>query len=123
MKDLKMDSSGDVVINGVNGDLQMTTDADTLLAQKIQSLLNTNFGELDWNDQYGLNHVEMLTNSNDLNAVKRIIDNYLRDNLEDYESVNIDGSNYDSATRSLEIIATVKMKNGQEISTQIGGAR
>lgn len=123
MKDLKMDSSGDVVINGVNGDLQMTTDADTLLAQKIQSLLNTNFGELDWNDQYGLSHVEMLTNSNDLNAVKRIIDNYLRDNLEDYESVNIDGSNYDSATRSLEIIATVKMKNGQEISTQIGGAR
>lgn len=121
MRDFILDDSGDLVINSTSGDIEMTDDANTLLAQQIQSLLNTNFGELDWNQQYGLNHVEVMANSKDLNAVKQILDAYLQDNLEGYSSISVDGSNYDPATRSLSIVATVTMANGRTVSTQIGG--
>lgn len=120
-KDFLLDDTGDLIIGSATGDLTMTTDGNVLLAQQIQSLLNTNFGELDWNDEFGLNHVDVMANSNDLAAIKQILDEFLRDNLDNYSSINLDSSNYDSATRSLSIVATVTMSNGQQVSTQIGG--
>ena len=120
-KDFLLDETGDLVIGNSTGDLTLTDDETVLLAQQIQSLLNTNFGELDWNDEFGLNHVDVMANSNDLAAIKQILDEFLRDNLDNYSSINLDSSNYDSATRSLSIVATVTMANGQQVSTQIGG--
>ena len=120
-KDFLLDDTGDLIIGDSTGDLTMTSDENVLLAQQLQSLLNTNFGELDWNDQYGLNHVDVMANSKDLGAVKQVIDEFLRDNLDNYSSISLDSSNYDSATRSLSIVATVTMNNGQQVSTQIGG--
>lgn len=121
MRDFLLDDTGDLVINSTSGDIELTDDSNTLLAQKIQSLLNTNFGELDWNQQYGLNHVEIMTNSNHLDDIKQIIDAYLQDNLEGYASINIDSSEYDAESRNLSLVATVKMSNGQTVSTNIGG--
>lgn len=120
-KDLLLDETGDLIINSSTGDLELTSNDDVLLAQKVQSLLNTNFGELDWNNDYGLNHVQIMANTDDLDAVKQVMDSYLRENLENYSSISIDGSNYDSATRSLNIVATVTMNNGKQVSTQLGG--
>ena len=120
-KDLLLDETGDLIINSSTGDLELTSNDDVLLAQKVQSLLNTNFGELDWNNDYGLNHVQIMANTDDLDAVKQVMDSYLRENLENYSSISIDGSNYDSATRSLNIVATVTMNNGKQVSAQLGG--
>lgn len=120
-KDFLLDDTGDLIIGSATGDLTMTTDDNVLLAQQIQSLLNTNFGELDWNDQFGLNHIDVMANSDDLGAIKQILDEFLRDNLDGYSTINLDSSNYDSATRTLSIVATVTMANGQQVSTQIGG--
>lgn len=120
-KDLLLDETGDLIINNSTGDLELTSNDDVLLAQKVQSLLNTNFGELDWNNDYGLNHVQIMANTDDLDAVKQVMDSYLRENLENYSSISIDGSNYDSATRSLNIVATVTMNNGKQVSAQLGG--
>lgn len=120
-KDFLLDDTGDLIIGSATGDLTMTTDDNVLLAQQIQSLLNTNFGELDWNDQFGLNHIDVMANSDDLGAIKQILDEFLRDNLDGYSTINLDSSNYDSATRTLSIVATVIMANGQQVSTQIGG--
>lgn len=120
-KDFLLDDTGDLIIGSATGDLTMTTDDNVLLAQQIQSLLNTNYGELDWNDQFGLNHIDVMANSDDLGAIKQILDEFLRDNLDGYSTINLDSSNYDSATRTLSIVATVTMANGQQVSTQIGG--
>lgn len=120
-KDFLLDDTGDLIIGSATGDLTMTTDDNVLLAQQIQSLLNTNFGELDWNDQFGLNHIDVMANSDDLGAIKQILDEFLRDNLDGYSTIKLDSSNYDSATRTLSIVATVTMANGQQVSTQIGG--
>lgn len=121
MRDFLLDDTGDLVINSTSGDIELTDDSNTLLSQKIQSLLNTNFGELDWNQQYGLNQVEIMANSNHLDDIKQIIDAYLQDNLEGYASINIDSSEYDAESRNLSLVATVKMSNGQTVSTNIGG--
>lgn len=120
-KDLLLDETGDLIINSSTGDLELTSNDDVLLAQKVQSLLNTNFGELDWNNDYGLNHVQIMANTDDLDAIKQVMDSYLRENLDNYSSISIDGSNYDSATRSLNIVATVTMNNGKQVSAQLGG--
>lgn len=120
-KDLLLDETGDLIINSSTGDLELTSNDDVLLAQKVKSLLNTNFGELDWNNDYGLNHVQIMANTDDLDAIKQVMDSYLRENLENYSSISIDGSNYDSATRSLNIVATVTMNNGKQVSAQLGG--
>lgn len=120
-KDLLLDETGDLIINSSTGDLELTSNDDVLLAQKVQSLLNTNFGELDWNNHYGLDHVQIMANTDDLDAIKQVMDSYLRENLDNYSSISIDGSNYDSATRSLNIVATVTMNNGKQVSAQLGG--
>lgn len=120
-KDFLLDDTGDLIINDSNGDLTMTNNEDSILAQRVQSLLNTNFGELDWNDSYGLNHIQIMANADDLNAVRQVLDNYLRDSLDGYSHITIDGSSFDNGTRSLKIIATVYMNNGQQIKTQMGG--
>lgn len=121
MKDFKIDSTGDLVINSTNRDLDMTTDSKALLAQQIQSLLNTNINELKWNNDYGLNHFELLFQGKNVNGIRQIIDNYLHDNLDGYASLTIDSSNYDSATRTLELIVTITMQDGTQVSAQIGG--
>lgn len=120
-KDFLLDDTGDLIIGSSTGDLTMTTDDNILLAQQIQSLLNTNFGELDWNEDFGLNHVDIMANSDDVSAVKQILDEFLRDNLDGYAAISLDSSNYDSATRTLAIVATVTMANGQQVSAQMGG--
>lgn len=120
-KDFLLDDTGDLIIGSSTGDLTMTTDDNILLAQQIQSLLNTNFGELDWNEDFGLNHVDIMANSDDVSAVKQILDEFLRDNLDGYAAISLDSSNYDSATRTLAIVATVTMSNGQQVSAQMGG--
>lgn len=120
-KDFLLDDTGDLIIGSSTGDLTMTTDDNILLAQQIQSLLNTNFGELDWNEDFGLNHVDIMANSDDISAVKQILDEFLRDNLDGYAAISLDSSNYDSATRTLAIVATVTMASGQQVSAQMGG--
>ena len=120
-KDFLLDDTGDLIIGSSTGDLTMTTDDNILLAQQIQSLLNTHCGELDWNEDFGLNHVDIMANSDDVSAVKQILDEFLRDNLDGYAAISLDSSNYDSATRTLAIVATVTMANGQQVSAQMGG--
>ena len=121
MTDFLMDETGDLVINQSNGDLSMTTNDKTLLAQQIQSLLNTNYGELSWNEEFGLNHMEVMSNSDDVTAVRKIIDQYLQANLDNYSTLDIDSVDFDPATRTQYIYMTITMSDGTQVSTSIGG--
>ncbi|WP_203621953.1 hypothetical protein [Apilactobacillus nanyangensis] len=123
MRDFVLDKTGDIDINGSNGDFTMTDNDKTLLAQQIQSLLNTNYGELSWNEEFGLNHMEIMANSSDVTAVRKIIDQYLQQNLENYSTIDVDSVDFDPATRTQYIYMTVTMSDGTQVSTSIGGDR
>lgn len=121
MTDFLTDDTGDLVLNTSNGDLTMTDNDKTLLAQQIQSLLNTNYGELSWNEEFGLNHLEVMANSDDVTAVRKIIDQYLQQNLDNYSTLDIDSVDFDPATRTQYIYMTITMSDGTQVSTSIGG--
>lgn len=123
MRDFVLDKTGDIDINGSNGDFTMTDNDKTLLAEQIQSLLNTNYGELSWNEEFGLNHMEIMANSSDVTAVRKIIDQYLQQNLENYSTIDVDSVDFDPATRTQYIYMTVTMSDGTQVSTSIGGDR
>lgn len=121
MTDFLTDDTGDLVLNTSNGDLTMTDNDKTLLAQQIQSLLNTNYGELSWNEEFGLNHLEVMANSDDVTAVRKIIDQYLQQNLDNYSTLDVDSVDFDPATRTQYIYMTITMSDGTQVSTSIGG--
>lgn len=121
MKDFKLDDTGDLILDNTTGDLEMTSDENTLLAQQIQSLVDTNLGELFWNRDYGLNHVEIMANDDDINAIHQILDDYLRENLPNYAGITLDGSKYDRDHRKLNISGIVVMTNNQRVSVNFGG--
>ena len=121
MTDFLNDDTGDLVLNTSNGDLTMTDNDKTLLSQQIQSLLNTNYGELSWNEEFGLNHLEVMANSDDVTAVRKIIDQYLQQNLDNYSTLDVDSVDFDPATRTQYIYMTITMSDGTQVSTSIGG--
>lgn len=121
MTDFLTDDTGDLVLNTSNGDLTMTDNDKTLLAQQITSLLNTNYGELSWNEEFGLNHLEVMANSDDVTAVRKIIDQYLQQNLDNYSTLDVDSVEFDPATRTQYIYMTITMSDGNQVSTSIGG--
>lgn len=121
MTDFLTDDTGDLVLNTSNGDLTMTDNDKTLLSQQIQSLLNTNYGELSWNEEFGLNHLEVMANSDDITAVRKIIDQYLQQNLDNYSTLDVDSVDFDPATRTQYIYMTITMSEGTQVSTSIGG--
>lgn len=121
MTDFLTDDTGDLVLNASNGDLTMTDKDKTLLAQQIKSLLNTNYGELSWNEEFGLNHLEVMANSDDVTAVRKIIDQYLQQNLDNYSTLDVDSVDFDHATRTQYIYMTITMSDGTQVSTSIGG--
>lgn len=121
MTDFLTDDTGDLVLNTSNGDLTMTDNDKTLLSQQIQSLLNTNYGELSWNEEFGLNHLEVMANSDDITAVRKIIDQYLQQNLDNYSTLDVDSVDFDPATRTQYIYMTITMSDGTQVPTSIGG--
>lgn len=121
MTDFLTDDTGDLILNTSNGDLTMTDNDKTLLAQQIKSLLNTNYGELSWNEEFGLNHLEVMANSDDVTAVRKIIDQYLQQNLDNYSTLDVDSVDFDPATRTQYIYMTITMSDGTQVPTSIGG--
>lgn len=120
-KDFKLDETGDLVLTDDTNDLALTEDDDVLLSQKVQSLLNTNLGELSWSEDFGANQIEIMANSDNLSALTQVIDGYLRDSLEGYDSITISSSSYNAEQRQLNLTASIKMNNGKVSNIQMGG--
>ncbi|UQS85792.1 hypothetical protein MOO46_07310 (plasmid) [Apilactobacillus apisilvae] len=118
MKDLMLDDSGDMIIDDVSGDLNMTDGKDEL-NQHVYSLLNTFLGELSWNEERGLNQMQLINSSDDLQAVQTTLSDYLREKLNDFDSIEINNSEIND--RNLNIKATVKLNDGTSIETAVGG--
>ncbi|CAI2679120.1 hypothetical protein [Apilactobacillus apinorum] len=118
MKDVQMDNSGDIVIDNESGDISMIS-SDSELEQHIYSLLNTFVGELSWNEELGLNQMQLLASANDKNAIQSILNDYLRSNLTNFDTLKVIDMNQQN--RNIQINAEIKMINGQSIKTTLGG--
>lgn len=117
MKDLKIDETGDIIINSDYGDVELVEGNDEQV-QAVHELVNTFMGELDWNTDIGLNQMQLLTAS-DTNAVQSILNEYLVENLPGYSRMQLNRSNYNRNSRELDIDVTIYMDDGAEIN--IGG--
>lgn len=120
MKDLRIDETGDLIINHETGDLDLVED-DENLQQKIYSLLNTNAGELSWNEEIGIDFLELINVSKDKEAIQKIIYDYLDEQLDDLSDVEIVETDLDSLDRILHIKVNITLSDGSVIESDIGG--
>lgn len=121
MKDLAIDqNTGDLVVNNESGDFELVEN-DRNLQQKIYSLLNTNTGELSWNDEIGIDFLELINVSKDKNALQKIIYDYLDEQLDYLSDVEIIDTQLDRADRILYIELNITLSYGTIINTEIGG--
>lgn len=121
MKDLAIDqNTGDLVVNNESGDFELVEN-DRNLQQKIYSLLNTNTGELSWNDEIGIDFLELINVSKDKNALQKIIYDYLDEQLDYLSDVEIIDTQLDRADRILYIELNITLSDGTIINTEIGG--
>lgn len=118
MNDIKLDETGDIVIDDTAGDIAYVSGKDEL-TQHVQSLLNTFLGELSWNEERGLNQMQLLNSLDDKQAIQTTLSDYLDEHLDNFESISIGSSEIND--RSLNIKATIKLNDGTNIETAIGG--
>lgn len=119
MKDLKLDESGDLIIDKSTGNLLTVKDKDETV-QLVTSMLNTFIGELAWNKQLGLNQTLLISSAKDKNALQTFISEYLKNNLQGFETLKINDAKLTG--RNLSIDLTINLRNGLSVNTTIGGA-
>lgn len=112
--DLSTDETGDVIIDQDTGDFVMIDDSDQSVATQVA--LGTNEGELSWNPNFGLNHLNLLSMIDDENAVEAELDDYLTSQFDNFVSCEVNSIDRDEKTRTATIHTTVTYldDNGDE---------
>ncbi|TPR23128.1 hypothetical protein DY120_07425 [Apilactobacillus micheneri] len=112
MKDLALDSDGDLKLGSTTEDFNFKTDLEEL-KQKIWLLLNTNEEELDWNTDIGISFLDLLVNFDDQENLEKIINDYLVKQLPDIiDNATIISSKNDKQKRNLILNLQVNLKSG-----------
>ena len=107
-----LDEFNDLAFDNDSGVFPMI-DGDDAAAQKINISLNTNRAEISWNPEIGVNHYNILINSDDEDAIKDILTDYLTERFgNDFQSLSINSSVKDKANRILTIYATAIFEDG-----------
>lgn len=107
-----LDEFNDLAFDNDSGVFPMI-DGDDAAAQKINISLNTNKAEISWNPEIGVNHYNILINSDDEDAIKDILTDYLAERFgDDFQSLSINSSVKDTANRILTIYATAIFEDG-----------
>ncbi|MFC6180356.1 hypothetical protein [Lactiplantibacillus daowaiensis] len=115
---LKLDSTGDIEFDANTGTFSMVADDDEV-AQALELLLGINLGELDWNPDLGLNHMDVLINGDDKDVVEAIINDYLSDQLgEAFDSFEITDFKIDKLNRLTSLVGTVAI-DGDTYKTDV----
>lgn len=122
MKDIALDSSGDMIYNPVDGSIAMI-EGDDQLRQKIKLSLATNLGELEWNNDFGLSHAELMDNSWDKSYLQSLIDDYLGETFEEVNDTTITNYVYNKENRTLDLYLTVELSSGDTLTmvSSLGG--
>lgn len=115
MKDLYLDSTGDVIISG--NDLQYITSAN-LMAQKLRMILGTNKGEWKLNTDEGINFRTILTKNPDYD---QILDTVLDGLHQVDEGLQITDYSFNlDKNRHLTMTFTAILSSGEAIDFTVG---
>lgn len=114
--DVATDETGDVIIDPETGDFVMVDDADQAVATNIA--LGTNEGELAWNPDFGLNHLNILSMIDDENAVETEIDDYLESQFDNFVSSEVTSIDRDGRVATIHTRVTYLDESGEEQTTE-----
>ncbi|WP_204122017.1 hypothetical protein [Levilactobacillus sp. 244-2] len=118
----KLDESGDLDFDPETGTFAMT-EGDDEIRQALYLLMGINIGELPWNEDIGLNHMDVLINADDQSIVQTIITDYLRDQLGDsFETFEISKLKVDELNRLTSLTGTITI-DGESYTEQVALAQ
>jgi len=107
-----LDNTGDLDFNSNTGVFNMI-DTDQELAQKLWIVLGINVAELPWNEDIGLNQLDVIMNGDDQAAIQTLLDDYLQTQWADtYDNIDVTEFKVDNLNRVTELSATVTLKDG-----------
>lgn len=114
----RIDDTGDLDFDQATGVFNMV-EGDDEIRQALRLLLGINVGELDWNPDIGLNHLDVMANASDESMIQSIITDYLRDQLgEASDSFEITSFKTDNQERLTSIVGTITI-DGQEFNERV----
>ncbi|QCZ43712.1 hypothetical protein [Levilactobacillus brevis] len=117
-KDLAVDESGDIIIDPETGDLVTVEDDDQAVATNIA--LGTNEGELSWNPSFGLNHLHIIENLDDIPSLEAEIEDYLESQFDNFVSAEVKDIKRNGRTATVDLVVTYLDDSGEEITVTTG---
>ncbi|WP_214464517.1 hypothetical protein [Levilactobacillus brevis] len=117
-KDLAVDESGDIIIDPETGDLVTVEDDDQALATNIA--LGTNEGELSWNPSFGLNHLHVIENLDDIPSLEAEIEDYLESQFDNFVSAEVKDVKRNGRTATVDLAVTYLDDSGEETMVTTG---
>lgn len=117
MKDLQVGSNGDLIIS--KHDLQLVNDKELTL-QKVKLVLSTNKGEIDFEEEEGINFRAFLTKNPNQDEMLDTV----RDGLHQVDETFVI-TEYSFETKQRHLILTFKAVNdsGEEVSLAVGNVQ
>ncbi|MGJ3947091.1 hypothetical protein [Levilactobacillus brevis] len=114
----KLDNSGDLDFDQAAGTFNMV-EGDDEIRQALWLLMGVNLGELSWNEDLGLNHMDVLINADDAAVVQSIVSDYLKDQLgEAFDSFQISDFKVDKQNRLTKLNGEVVL-DGESYNERI----
>jgi len=114
----KLDNSGDLDFDQAAGTFNMI-EGDDEIRQALWLLMGVNLGELSWNEDLGLNHMDVLINADDAAVVQSIVSDYLKDQLgEAFDSFQISDFKVDKQNRLTKLNGEVVL-DGESYNERI----
>lgn len=118
MKAFAIDETGDLILNASTGTFEMVDDEEAT-RQKLFLVLNTNAAELEWNENVGINQLNLILNGDDEAVVAQLIDDYLSEQWPDtYIRSEITSFDVDRVNRVTNLSIDVYLNDGQVINAQ-----
>lgn len=117
-KDLAVNESGDIIIDPETGDLVTVEDDDQALATNIA--LGTNEGELSWNPSFGLNHLHVIENLDDIPSLEAEIEDYLESQFDNFVSAEVKDVKRNGRTATVDLAVTYLDDSGEETMVTTG---
>ena len=117
-KDLAVDESGDIIIDPETGDLVTVEDDDQAVATNIA--LGTNEGELSWNPSFGLNHLHVIENMDDIPSLEAEIEDYLESQFDNFVSAEVKDVRRNGRTATVDLAVTYLDDSGEETTVTTG---
>ncbi|KID42688.1 hypothetical protein LbDm2_2403 [Levilactobacillus brevis] len=114
----KLDNSGDLDFDQAAGTFNMV-EGDDEIRQALWLLMGVNLGELSWNEDLGLNHMDVLINADDAAVIQSIVSDYLKDQLgEAFDSFQISDFKVDKQNRLTKLNGEVVL-DGESYNERI----